>query len=212
MNAAAGEELGIAETQNNNRGCNKVARKWWVELRWRLLNMTRRTTSWIFRKPRSFCVLARFVAVLSKLTQCCDEDAGVFGYQQLHLEMFFCLDSRPESRVRKQKQVCKLRRVSRGQEKDTQIQRTTEATPTSRLDEGRWKELRCTVCQAWCRDRDSETDSHMKEGRKGGEMVTRDEVQARRPRRMITLQSLVTCGVVSPPGLSPVFIPQPSFF
>ena len=67
-------------------------------------------------------------------------------------------------------------------------------------------------CVKLCRDRDSETDSHMKEGRKGGEMVTRDEVQARRPTRMITLLSLVTCGVVSPPGLSPVFIPQPSCF
>ena len=135
MNAAAGKELGTEETQNNNRGCNKVARKWWVELRWRLLNMTRRTTSWIFRKPRSFCVLARFVAVLSKLTQCCDEDAGVFGYQQLHLEMFFCLESRPESRVRKQKHKSKYvsfvayRVVKKRRHKS---KRTTEATPTSR--------------------------------------------------------------------------------
>ena len=149
MNAAAGEQLGTEETQNNNRGCHKAAGKWWVEPRRRLLNMTRRTTSWNFRMPRSFCVLARFGAFFWLTCT----DAGVFVNQQLHLDLFFCLDSHPESRLREQKQVCLLRCVSHGQEKNTQIRRTTEATPTSRLDEGRWKEFKMHSVSSLSRQR-----------------------------------------------------------
>ena len=134
MNAAAGEQLGTEETQNNNRGCHKAAGKWWVET---LVEHDEKDNVVELQDATKL----QCIGSVRRIVWLTCTDAGVFVNQQLHLDLFFCLDPHPESRLRKQKQVCELRCVSRGQEKNTQKQRTTEATPTSRLDDGRWKEL-----------------------------------------------------------------------
>ena len=168
--------------------------------------MTSRTTSRNFRRPRSCSVFAWFDAVLGELAQCCDEDAGVLVYHQLHLDLWFCLYSHPASRLRRQKQACSFAAHRVVQEKNTN--KTKNDRSNADIAPRRRSLERVRDAQRVKLGVETDTAKATVTEKKERK-ANRDEVQARRPTRMITLLSLVTCGVVPPVGLSPVFIPQP---